>query len=102
VAAAKICLLDAKRKAEYDATLQERLSAQQAEAVEADVFSPFDQTAPTASSVSTTGKAKPKPNMAMIGGFAVAGVAVVLIAAWVFLSGGTGVSPVLEPTTRTA
>jgi len=87
VAAAKICLLDAKKKAEHDATLQEKLATQQAEAVEADVFSSFDEAASTASSVSTTAKGKPKPNMAMIVGVAVASVAVVLIAIWVFLSG---------------
>lgn len=99
VAAAKLCLLDAKKKARYDAALREKLAAAQSEAVGADVFTSLVEGTPAGALTAPIRKAKPKHNVAMIGGLAAAGVGAVLIAAWALFWGGTGVSPVPGPAT---
>jgi formylglycine-generating enzyme required for sulfatase activity len=98
VAAAKLCLLDPSKRAEYDASLREKQAARENEAVEADVFTSLAEAAADGRFGVGQKASRPKPNVVLIGSSAAA-VAVVLIAAWVFLSGGTGVSPVLEPST---
>jgi len=93
VAAAKVTLSAPKKKADYDAALRARLVAQENEAVEASVFTSLGETTVRTSSPSAKTAAKSKSRTAVIGGAAVAAVGLVLVAGWVYWSGGSDRSP---------